>query len=214
MTEQYLCSIVKKSDLFPGFRLHEEVGISSVSCDMVYENGNEVYTIEAKTELNFKVIAQAIRWQRVVTASFIAVPVSSAKWWWDNPKRAVVEALGLGIIWVDEDKAAFARGGSQFVNPLCDSSDLYKFPADIEFWKVCFDRIHDVEGIAGSKLCKRSTTFSRTIDALKLEAKKNPDFNLKQLLAIVPTHYSSVSSAEGAIRRYAKQGIIQQFWKE
>lgn len=214
MTEQELCNIVKKSDLFPGFRLHEEVGISSVSCDMVYENGNEVYTIEAKTELNFKVIAQAIRWQRVVTASFIAVPMSSTKGWWDNPKRNVVEALGIGIIWVGEDKATFAWGCNPFVNPLRDRCDLYKFPADIDFWKVCFDRIKDVDGIAGSKLCKRSTTFSRTIEALKIEAEKHPEFNLKQLLAIVPTHYSSVSSAEGAIRRYAKHGIIQQFWKE
>lgn len=48
----------------------------------------------------------------------------------------------------------------------------------------------------------------------ELEAEKHPEFNLKQLLAIVPTHYSSVASAEGAIRRYAKHGIIKQFWKE
>lgn len=157
-------------------------------------------------------IAQAIRWQRVVTASFIAVPVSSN--WWGNPKRTVVEALGLGIIWVDGDKAEFARGCNPFDNPDWSIDRIYRFPADFEFWKVCFDRIKDVDGIAGSKLCKRSTTFSRTIDALKMEAQKHPEFNLKQLLAIVPTHYSSVSSAEGAIRRYAKHGTIQKFWKE
>ena len=50
MTEVELCEIVKKSNLFPNYTLHEEVGISGVSCDMVYENGKRVFTIEAKTE--------------------------------------------------------------------------------------------------------------------------------------------------------------------
>ena len=60
-SEVELCDILKKSNLFPGSTLHEEVGISGVSCDMVYENGREVYTVEAKTELNYKVFAQACR---------------------------------------------------------------------------------------------------------------------------------------------------------
>lgn len=29
-----------------------------------------------------------------------------------------------------------------------------------------------------------------------------------------PTHYSDVRSAAGAIKRYAKQGIIKPFWNE
>lgn len=57
ISEVELCRILKQSDLFPGFRLHEEVGIRSVSCDLVYENGTDVYTVEAKTELNYKVFS-------------------------------------------------------------------------------------------------------------------------------------------------------------
>ena len=50
MTEVELCNIVKKSNLFPGFTLHEEVGmdINGNSCDLVYENGDQVFCIEAK----------------------------------------------------------------------------------------------------------------------------------------------------------------------
>ena len=78
-SEVELCEILKKSNLFPNYTLHEEVGISGVSCDLVYENGERVFTIEAKTELNYKVFAQASRWRNVATASYIAVPVSVLK---------------------------------------------------------------------------------------------------------------------------------------
>ena len=80
-SEVEMCDILKKSNLFPGYTLHEEVGISGVSCDMVYENGERVFTIEAKTELNYKVFAQASRWRNVATASFIAVPTYTLKDW-------------------------------------------------------------------------------------------------------------------------------------
>lgn len=52
------------------------------------------------------------------------------------------------------------------------------------------------------------------IDALKLEAKKHPDYTFKQLLLAVPTHYSNITSAEQAIKRYAKTGIIVKFWQD
>ena len=76
-TEVELCDKIKIANLFPNYTLHEEVGISGVSCDMVYENGKRVFTIEAKTELNYKVFAQASRWRNVATASFVAVPTSA-----------------------------------------------------------------------------------------------------------------------------------------
>lgn len=215
MTEVELCRIVKESNLFPGYRLHEEVGIAGVSCDMIYENGDRLFCIEAKTQLNFKVLVQACRWRTVASASFIVVPSGSIS----KEKSIIIDELGLGVIIVgtaiSKGPAFFGAGSDPFVQ-MCgfNCADFYIYPADWEFWKPCIDRIGDNAAPAGSKLGKRSTTFSRTIDALKIEAQKHPEYTLEQLLAIVPTHYSDVRSAAGAIKRYAKQGIIKPFWSE
>lgn len=216
LSEVELCDIVKKSNLFPGYKLHEEVGISGVSCDMVFENGEKVFCVEAKTELNFKVFAQACRWRNVATASYIAVPYGTIRDWFHNPKKVILEELGLGIIFVYEEGANFANGYNpfDFEKPLyCGANDgIYFFPADMEYWKTCFERIGENQTAAGSKMGKRSTTFSRTIEALKLEAKKHPEYTLDQLLVIVPTHYSNIKGAKQAIINYAKYGIIEEFW--
>ena len=215
-SEVELCEILKKSNLFPNYTLHEEVGISGVSCDLVYENGEQVFTIEAKTELNYKVFAQASRWRNVATASYIAVPVSVLKDWYYSPKKVILEELGLGLIVVDEQNARFARGYDPFEKDVYvgANSGIYLFPADLDYWNTCFERIGENQAPAGSKIGKRSTTFTRTIDALKLEAQKHPDYTLQQLLLDVPTHYSNITSAEQAIKRYAKLGIIDKFWQD
>ena len=215
-SEVGLCEILKKSNLFPNYTLHEEVGISGVSCDLVYENGERVFTVEAKTELNYKVFAQASRWRNVATASYIAVPVSVLKDWYYSPKKVILEELGLGLIVVDEQNARFARGYDPFEKDVYvgANSGIYLFPADLDYWKTCFERIGENQAPAGSKIGKRSTTFTRTIDALKLEAQKHPDYTLQQLLLDVPTHYSNIMSAEQAIKRYAKLGIIDKFWQD
>ena len=215
-SEVELCEILKKSNLFPNYTIHEEVGISGVSCDLVYENGEKVFTIEAKTELNYKVFAQASRWRNVATASYIAVPVSVLKDWYYSPKKVILEELGLGLIVVDEQNARFARGYDPFEKDVYvgANSGIYLFPADLDYWNTCFERIGENQAPAGSKIGKRSTTFTRTIDALKLEAQKPPDYTLQQLLLDVPTHYSNITSAEQAIKRYAKLGIIDKFWQD
>ena len=215
-SEVELCEILKKSNLFPNYTLHEEVGISGVSCDLVYENGERVFTVEAKTELNYKVFAQASRWRNVATASYIAVPVSVLKDWYYSPKKVILEELGLGLIVVDGQYARFARGYDPFEKDVYvgANSGIYLFPADLDYWNTCFERIGENQAPAGSKIGKRSTTFTRTIDALKLEAQKHPDYTLQQLLLDVPTHYSNITSAEQAIKRYAKLGIIDKFWQD
>lgn len=215
MTEVELCQIIKGSNLFPVYKLHDEVGIAGVSCDMVYENGEKVFCIEAKMQLNFKLLEQACRWRTVASASFIAVPRGTIT----REKSAIIDELGLGVIIVgttfSKGPTFFGAGSDPFVK-MCgyDTTDFYIYPADWDFWKPCIESIEGNATPAGSKLGKRSTTFSRTIDALKIEAQKHPEYSLDQLLAIVPTHYSDVRSAAGAIKRYAKQVIIKPFWSE
>ena len=218
MTEVELCNIVKASNLFPEFTLHEEVGmdINGNSCDLVYENGDQVFCIEAKLHFNFEVLAQACRWRDIATASFIAVPSTTIYNIFHSPKKTILNELDLGLIVVYDDKANFPlREFDPFdTEKKWFCSNLLMRPADLEFWKPLFERVEKNETPAGSKLGKRSTPFTRTVDALKRCAKEHPDYNLKQLLTLVDTHYSNKSSAESCIRRYAKVGIIEKFWRE
>lgn len=218
MTEVELCNIVKASNLFPGFTLHEEVGmdVNGNSCDMVYHKGDEVYCIEAKLDFNFEVVAQAERWVKKATKSYIAIPHKKVTWKYGKcPKVDVCNALEIGIILVDNVDACFMWPS---FNPIQTHDHVFEqeFPnkADMEFWKPIFERIGDNKVKAGSQHGKRSTPFLRTIEALQKAAIEHPDYNLKQLLTLVDTHYSNKSSAESCIRRYAKVGIIEKFWRE
>lgn len=216
MTEVELCEIVKKTNMFPGFSLHEEVGmdINGNSCDMVYHKDDEVYCIEAKLDFNFEVVAQATRWVKKATKSYIAIPYKKVTWKYGKcPKVYVCDALGIGIILVDNVEACFMRPS---LNPIQTHDSLWEqeFPnkADMNFWNDIFGRIGENKVKAGSQHGERSTPFSRTIEALRKSAIKHPDYSLKQLLEITPTHYCNKESAASAIRSWASKGIIEKFW--
>lgn len=216
MTEVELCEIVKKTNMFPGFSLHEEVGmdINGNSCDMVYHKDDEVYCIEAKLDFNFEVVAQATRWVKKATKSYIAIPYKKVTWKYGKcPKVDVCDALGIGIILVDNVDAWFMRPS---FNPIQTHDYLWEqeFPnkADMNFWNDIFGRIGENKVKAGSQHGERSTPFSRTIEALRKSAIKHPDYSLKQLLEITPTHYCNKESAASAIRSWASKGIIEKFW--
>ena len=217
MTEVELCEIVKKTNMFPGFTLHEEVGmdVNGNSCDMVYHKGDEVYCIEAKLDFNFEVVAQAARWVKKATKSYIAIPYKKVTWkYGKSPKVDVCDALGIGIIIVDSADACFMRPS---FNPVQTRDFVWEqeFPnkADMGFWKGIFDRIGENKVKAGSQHGERSTPFVRTIEALRKSAIEHPDYSLKQLLEITPTHYCHKESAASAIRSLASKGIIDKFWK-
>lgn len=218
MTEVELCEIVKKANMFHGFALHEEVGmdVNGRSCDMVFHKGNEVYCVEAKLNFNFEVVAQAARWIKKATKSYIAIPYKKGFWgkYGKNPKVDVCDALGIGIIIVDSSGACFLR---QSFNPIQIHDHVWEqeFPnkADMDFWVPIFERIGDNKVKAGSQHGERSTPFTRTIDALRKAAKEHPDYSLKELLKITPTHYCSIDSAASAIQSWASNGIINKFWK-
>lgn len=217
MTEVELCEIVKKTNMFPGFILHEEVGmdVNGNSCDMVYHKGDEVYCIEAKLNFNFEVVAQAARWVKKATKSYIAIPYKKVTWNYGKcPKVDVCNALGIGIILVDNVDACFMRPS---LNPIQTHDFVWELEfqnkADMKFWNEIFCRIGENKVKAGSQHGERSTPFSRTMDALRKSAKEHPDYSLKQLLEITPTHYCHKESAASAIRSWASKGIIDKFWK-
>lgn len=217
VTEVELCEIVKKTNMFHGFILHEEVGmdVNGNSCDMVYHRDDEVYCIEAKLDFNFEVVAQAARWVKKATKSYIAIPYKKVTWKYGKcPKVDVCNALGIGIILVDNVDACFMRPS---FNPIQIHDHVWQqeFPnkADMDFWKPIFERIGNNKVKAGSQHGDRSTPFSRTIEAMRKAAIEHPGYTLKQLLEITPTHYCNKESAASAIRSWASKGIIDKFWK-
>lgn len=214
--EVELCSVIKAANLFPGFTLHEEVGVdgNGNSVDMVYEHGSAVYCIEAKLNFNFEVVAQALRWKDKATASFVAVPRSTYKAVWDSPKIKVTMALGLGVIAVEGGRAYFAH---PHLDPFEETLPEWEWTlqtrvADMDFWGKIFTRIGENKAAAGSQHGERSTPFTRSIEALRAEAREHPELTLRELVKRVDHHWCSDSSAVSAIYGYAKRGIIPTFW--
>ena len=216
-SEVELCNVVKNSNLFPGFTLHEEVGtdMNGNSCDMVYEKDGRVYCIEAKTQFNFDVVAQAIRWRDKATNVYIAIP-ASVKLPYDGPKIKVVNALEIGVIRVSACEAFFYSPGH---NPFPEGRPYYQRfmleprQADMAFWRDIFASKLENSTPAGSQHGERSTPFTRSLCALKAQAIAHPEMTLKELVASVSHHWAHDDSAIHALNHYAKRGIIEKFWK-
>lgn len=220
-SEVDLCRLVKAAELFPGFTLHEELGIDMFgnSCDMVYEKDDQVYCIEAKMQFNFEVVAQALRWKGKATSVYIAVPSVTLKNFWSNPKIEVAEALGIGIIGVWASPIAHADFAHPHYYPIfkdmppyCSKRTLHIGLADSAFWRDIFASKLESKAPAGSQHGERSTPFTRSLCALKAEAANNPGLPLKELVKRVNHHWANDASAIHSLMQYAKRGIIDKFW--
>lgn len=216
-SEVELCNVLKASKLFPGFTLHEELGTDMYgnSCDLVYEKNDQVYCVEAKTQFNFEVVAQAIRWRNKATASYIAIP-ADVRLKHDSAKLKVVQALGIGVIRVSLKEAYFLHAGYDPFNntpPYWRRFELPKHDADMKFWRDIFASKLENSTPAGSQHGERSTPFTRSIHALKEYAAAHPDITLKDLVKAVDHHWSNDNCAMQCLKTYVKRGIIEKFWK-
>lgn len=205
MLETEVGEAVKSSELFGKMKYAEEIGIGSGSCDLVYYSDTKVYAIELKTKVNMKVMAQAARWLPTASKVFIACPGRP-----NRDARAVIRALGIGYIGVfkvfDLSTGKPAYAARILIRPM-------ELPADLDYW---LPEIHGMEKHleAGTKSGERSTVFSRFIARAKDFAAKHPDATLNTIAMQVKHHYASKSSCVGALKRYAKFGVIEKFWAD
>lgn len=183
----------------------EELGMRGGSCDMVYYDDHRVFAFELKKQLNMKVMAQAVRWLDIATGVYIATTT-----WLKDDARRVLRALGVGYICVipftDFDNTVKLKGIRQLEPQL--------LVADMDVWNRELELVDKQELLAGSKDGPRSTTFSRFIARAKRFCELHPEANLKMVATHVSNHYSSVDSCVGALKRYAKYGVIEKFWKD
>ena len=196
---------VKSSELFGKMQYAEEIGIGNGSCDLVYYSDTKVIAIELKTKVNMKVMAQAIRWLDTASKVYVACPGRPNK-----DARRVLRALGIGYIGVfrvlDLSDGRTRYAARILIRPM-------ELPADLDYW------LPEIKGMekhleAGTKSGERSTVFSRFITRAKEYARKHPDATLNTIAMQVPNHYATKSSCVGALRRYAKFGVIEKFWAD
>ena len=197
---------VKDANLFKNMECAEEVGIgSSGSCDLVYFNDGEVYAIELKKQVNIKVIAQATRWLDTASRVYVACPCTLS-----NDARQVLRALGIGYIMVSEYQGILDDKPQLHARIALTAEPL---PGDLNFWLPELKHM-DKKLEAGTQAGSRSTSFSRFIARATEYCKENPDATLKDVATQVQNHYSSYYSCMGALRKYAKWGMIEKFWKD
>lgn len=197
---------VKEANLFKNMEHAEEVGIgSSGSCDLVYFNDGEVFTIELKKQLNLKVIAQAVRWLETASRVYVACPCSLT-----DDARQILRALGIGYIMVYKFQDILSDEPKLGARITLTAEPL---PGDLNFWLPELKHMDKLLE-AGTQSGSRSTTFSRFIARAKEYVAAHPEATLKEIATNVYNHYSSYYSCISAMRKYAEHGIIDKFWKD
>lgn len=197
---------VKEANLFKNMEFAEEVGIGTCgSCDLVYFNDGEVYTIELKKQLNLKVIAQAVRWLETATRVYVACPCSL-----NQDARQILRALGIGYIMVYKFQGVLSDEPKYDARIILSAEPL---PGDLNFWLPELKHMDKLLE-AGTQSGSRSTTFSRFIARAKEYVAAHPDATLKEIATNVFNHYSSYYSCMNSMRKYAERGVIEKFWKD
>lgn len=204
-SEVDLGKAVKQCYRFDGYECFEEVVFDSTkTCDLVFRKGDEVVCVEMKMELNFKVLAQAARWYSLATSVYVAVPYHSIT----PDKRTALGFMGIGVIGAYKE---VSFGELMYkTSVVLDPDQLV--PSDDWGSVLQPEHAHDAE--AGCKNGKRSTPFSRTVEAVQAYCREHPDATLNECLMNIKTHYSNVKSAYGSLHKYAKTGIIEKCWKD
>jgi hypothetical protein len=202
ISEVDLGKAIKEAELFKNMVYAEEVGMGNGgSCDLVYFNDGEVFTIEIKKQLNIKVISQAARWLDTATRVYVACPCTLTE-----DVRRILVALGIGYIMVYKYQDSESMGAKITLRAEPLAGDLNYWLPELKH----MDKLLEAGTSAGS----RSTTFSRFITRAKEYVASHPDATLKEIATNVYNHYSSVNSCIGALRKYAERGVIDKFWKD
>ena len=206
LTEVDVGRAIKEANLFKNMEYAEEVGIgSSGSCDLVYFNDGEVYAIELKKQVNIKVMAQATRWLETASRVYVACPCTLSQ-----DARQVLRTMGIGYIMVSEFQGILDDKPKLHARIALQAEPL---PGNLDFWLPELKHM-DKKLEAGTQTGSRSTSFSRFIARAKEYFAEHPDATLKDIATKVPNHYSSYYSCMGALRKYAKWGIIEKCWKD
>lgn len=179
-----------------GHDVYQEVEARGGICDIValVGPGREVWVVETKDRLSFDLIEQCLDRRRSAQRVFAAVPVSRHR------RSGILEALGLGLIIVGDDRAD-ARLASM----------APKVSSDPRHGRYLRERCapgHKTHALAGSSSGGRYTPFVATVEALCEFVERNPGCGIKEAVDGIRHHYASPASARSTIPKWIRSGHI------
>ncbi|MGL4443853.1 MAG: hypothetical protein ACRCU1_09515 [Alsobacter sp.] len=178
-----------------GHDVYQEVEVSSGVADIVALSGpgREVWIVEAKRQWSFDLLAQCLDRKRSAQRVFAAVPESS------SAGMRVANELGIGVLLTSENGVHLHRMAARVSSDLRHGSKL----------RNKLRPEHKTAALAGSpSAAGRHTAFRATCDQLRHVVQMYPGRTLKELLAQIQHHYSSLSAARSTLAARIRSGLV------
>jgi len=185
------------------FDLYQEVPYGGRADIVGVLAGRTVCVCEVKAALTFDVIAQAKDWRGDAQWVFVAVPGLMNRGPSDGRRLAydLCESLGIGIIEI-EVESNFARAQIRLFPRLNRFAKPEKLLAELR-------PEHKTFAAAGSCNGRFWSRWRDSVRRLAEHVKDHPGITLKELIEIVPHHWSTNASAKGCVARQIHAGLIK-----
>lgn len=187
-----------------GFDLYQEVPYGGRADIVGVLAGRTVCVCEVKAALTFDVIAQAKRWHRHAHWVFVAVPGLMNRGPSDGRRLAydLCESLGIGVIEI-EIRDGYGMVSIRNYPRLNRSAEPKKLLAELR-------PEHKEYAAAGSCNGRYWSRWKDSVRHLVEHVRQHPGIVLKDLLTVVPHHWSTNASAKGCVARQIQSGIIKE----
>lgn len=215
MSEADLAARVVKWLEANGHEVFQEVEgkkLSYADCgraDIVALRGGLVTVVETKMSLGFDVLAQAEKWIPFAHEVLVAVPAVHQSKNSDGRRLAyrVVEKLRLGLLEV-RSLWPIEEGREEAVRVRVEAERNSDPRPDL---RLALRDEHKTYAKAGTNKGGHFTDFRKTCNALAEVARESPGIPLKEALAKVPHHYTSIASGVQALAKWCDKGLITGF---
>lgn len=178
------------------YQLRSRHVIGDGRADHVFiRDGARLGVVECKTTLSWELFAQAARWRDYTHETWIAVPFARMGEGRHEAFQIASKHYGFGVIEVDDGGAKIKR---QAV--LRDSID----PALM----VSLRPEHKTAAAAGTNRGGQYTTFKETGAKLAAYVMEHPGAKLAEAVGAITHHYGSKASAQGAMLKMIKKGLV------
>jgi len=179
--------------------------------DIVARRGKIVCVVECKVNFGLAVMEQAIRW--IGTAHYVYVATRRLysrrhRTWDGRAARAVLERYGIGLLTVRPG----SREGCGHLEP-----DVHEAIRPDFNRRVKTERLHHVLNSipmdwgaeAGSQWSQQWTPFKQTCVLVSRYVATHPGCTLKEMLADVPTHYHTPTTARSTLPKWIDVGKVE-----
>jgi hypothetical protein len=175
--------------------------IPRLHVDIVAKHGNILMAFEVKTNLNFRVIEQAIDNKIYFHYSYICVPTGRNQ---DMAKR-ICSDYGIGILSVTVAGNYVWGDVMEWVHPSFNRKALTKYVSLPEFSKCS---IPGATGGDGTTI----TPFKNTINSIVKYLRRNNGAPFDKVYDNIETHYNNLTAAKSSLYQWIRKGVIKEFY--